>query len=293
MRFVNLVAGAPAIRVDLDGATIVTSLKPRDRTAYLDLGLLPGTEHHFRLYALAEGAPQLLTEFPILFDGYASVTALLLGDLAQVAVEYVPDEPFEVDGHAWVSTFNGAPAFQGFDVVDRASGETVIYSGTFQNGHAGGIPAGTYDFEVRRHNSSEVVLTLNRIVFESGRKYLLAFFPPLFDSESDSTAFVRSGRFRLSAEWRAFDGQTGAGKRYGSSAESAEFWFFGPSNIELIAKIVDGTALNGNYWVFLGALSNVQFDLTIFDQQARSARQYFNAEGAFASFGDIEAFPAP
>ncbi|MEO8198418.1 MAG: hypothetical protein ABI689_17025 [Thermoanaerobaculia bacterium] len=293
MRFVNLIAGTPVIRVDLDAVTVVSSLNPRDRSAYLDLALLPGTEHHFQIYAVVGGVPQLLIEFPIFFDGYASVTALLMGDLAQVAVEYVPDTPFDVEGYAWLSIFNGAPAFQGFDVVDRATGEVLLYSGTFQNGYSSGIPAGTYDLEIRRHNYSEIVLTLNRVVFESGRKYLLAFCPPLLDGASDSTAFVNGGRFRVSAEWRSFDGTTGAGTRYGGSAESAEFWFFAPSNIELIAKIVDGSPINGNFWVFLGALSNVQFDLTVFDQEERVARQYFNAEGVFASFGDIEAFPAP
>jgi hypothetical protein len=294
MRFVHSIAEVAAIRIDLDAETVVDSLLPRDRTGYIPLAAQPGVDHQLRVYSLGGPVPQLVLDMTVFFDAYGYVTALLVGDSGQTTVEFTSDTHFDGGGTAaFVSAFNADPDSQGFDVFDRATGEPFIFSGYFGSGYGGGVPAGTFDLEVRRHNHPDVVLTLNRVVLEAGRRYILIFSQPLLDRDSNSTIFVRADRFRLSAEWRAFDGRTGAGARYGSSSESGEFWFFAPTNIELIAKIVDGGALNGHYWTFVGALSNVQFDLTVFDRETRVARQYFNAEGIFASFGDIEAFPAP
>lgn len=59
-------------------------------------------------------------------------------------------------------------------------------------------------------------------------------------------------------------------------------------------KVIEGTGLNGHYWIFYGALSNVEYTLTVTDTVAGGPpRIYHNALGQFGSFGDIEAFPAP
>lgn len=294
MRFVHSIAGVGAIRVDLDGLSVVDSLEPRDRTSYLQLAAVAGVEHQLRVYDIAEGPPVLLLDMPVFFNGNVYATAVLVGDSDQSIVAFTTDSPYDGDGRfAWVDSINGDPDSQAFAVFDRATGETLLTTLYFAGGHAEGIEAGTYDLDVRRHNQSDVVLALNDVTFEAGQKYILLFSQPLLDTTSASTAFVRGDRFRLTAEWRSFDGTNGAGQRYGTSADSAEFWFFSPSNIELIAKVIDGSPLNQRYWVFSAALSNVQFDLTVFDRQARSARLYHNDEGIFASLGDIDAFPAP
>ena len=62
----------------------------------------------------------------------------------------------------------------------------------------------------------------------------------------------------------------------------------------VVAKLVDGSAYNQHFWVYYGALSNVEYTLTVTDTVAGGPPKiYRNALGQFGSFGDIEAFPAP
>ena len=57
-----------------------------------------------------------------------------------------------------------------------------------------------------------------------------------------------------------------------------------------MVKVLDGRALNGRFWVFYGALTNVEFTLTVTDTETGRVRHYANAMGNFASAGDTSAF---
>lgn len=100
------------------------------------------------------------------------------------------------------------------------------------------------------------------------------------------------GRFTATITWKDFVGATGAGRAGAWNADSGFFWFFLPDNVEVMVKVLDGALINGNYWVFVGSLSNVEFALTVRDEWTGAERVYENPLGTFASFGDIEAFPA-
>lgn len=45
--------------------------------------------------------------------------------------------------------------------------------------------------------------------------------------------------------------------------ESGYFWFFDPDNIELTVKILDGRAVNGNYWVFIASMTDVAYTVEV------------------------------
>ncbi len=45
------------------------------------------------------------------------------------------------------------------------------------------------------------------------------------------------------------------------------FWFFNPTNPELLVKILNGCNATGHWWVFLSAGTNVRFDVTIIDSR--------------------------
>src|SRR6478672_9469966 len=49
--------------------------------------------------------------------------------------------------------------------------------------------------------------------------------------------------------------------------DSGYFWFFSPNNVELVVKVVDGRAFNGFFWVFVGALSDVAYEIIVTDTQ--------------------------
>jgi ELWxxDGT repeat protein len=100
---------------------------------------------------------------------------------------------------------------------------------------------------------------------------------------------LNGGRYRVDADWTA-NGMSGAGTAVPLSADTGYFWFFSPANVETVLKVLDGRSLNGHVWVFYGALSNVEYNLTVTDTQTGIARRYFNPRGQFASVGDTQAF---
>jgi ELWxxDGT repeat protein len=98
------------------------------------------------------------------------------------------------------------------------------------------------------------------------------------------------GRFSVEAAWKDFAGKTGAGKAVPLSADTGYFWFFDAANAEVVLKVLDGTTVNGKHWVFYGALSNVEYTLTVTDTQTGEVRVYSNPKGRFASVADTGAF---
>ena len=60
--------------------------------------------------------------------------------------------------------------------------------------------------------------------------------------------------------------------------------------MEVIVKIVDGRTVNGKFWVFYGALSNLEYTLTVTDSVTGATRTYHNPAGHLASAADTNAF---
>ncbi|HEX7184795.1 MAG TPA: ELWxxDGT repeat protein, partial [Thermoanaerobaculia bacterium] len=101
---------------------------------------------------------------------------------------------------------------------------------------------------------------------------------------------LSGGRYQVEASWRDFQGRTGLGQAVALTADTGYFWFFDDSNVETVVKVLDGTGSNGHAWVFYGALSNVEYTLTVTDTQTGLARRYFNPLRQFASIGDTRGF---
>jgi ELWxxDGT repeat protein len=107
---------------------------------------------------------------------------------------------------------------------------------------------------------------------------------------TETALCLNQGRFKVEATWRDFQNRTGAGKAVSLTSDSGYFWFFGPTNVEVVVKVLDGQGVNGHRWVFYGALSNVEYTLTVTDTQTGLTRHYFNPMGKFASVGDTTGF---
>ncbi len=104
------------------------------------------------------------------------------------------------------------------------------------------------------------------------------------------TLCLNGGRFAVSAAWKDFQGGTGVGTAVGLTGDTGYFWFFDPANVEVVLKVLDGRALNGKFWVLYGALSNVEYTLTVADSETGTVRTYTNPRGRFASAADSGAF---
>jgi hypothetical protein len=72
-------------------------------------------------------------------------------------------------------------------------------------------------------------------------------------------------RFRVSVAWRDGSGVARAARGRRLTAESAEFTFFDPANVELVVKILDGRGLNGHFWVFAASMTDLPYTLTVTD----------------------------
>ncbi len=101
---------------------------------------------------------------------------------------------------------------------------------------------------------------------------------------------LSGGRFRAQVTWRTTDGRSGAAQANAVTSDTGSFWFFQESNVELVLKVLDGRSLNGHYWVFYGALSDVAYTITVTDTETGIVKTYDNPQGTLASHADTDAF---
>ncbi len=105
------------------------------------------------------------------------------------------------------------------------------------------------------------------------------------------TLCLRNGRFAVEVDWRVpRDGSEGKGRKVTATGESGYFWFFDAGNLELVVKVLDGRAVNGRFWVFYGALSDVEYWVNVTDTQTGKSRRYHNAPGSYCGRADVNAF---
>ncbi len=106
----------------------------------------------------------------------------------------------------------------------------------------------------------------------------------------DADLCLHDERFRVEVAWELPGGEAGAGQAVPLTDDTGAFWFFGPDNLELMVKVLDGRALNGHFWVFFGALSDVEYTVTVTDTATGATRSYTNPAGTMASQADTTAF---
>jgi hypothetical protein len=113
-------------------------------------------------------------------------------------------------------------------------------------------------------------------------------------SPTPTTLCLQGSRFKAEVTWSAPGFGSGAGQAVALTADTGYFWFFSNSNVELMVKVLDGRAVNQHFWVFYGALSDVQYTLTVTDLQTGARAVFSNPRGKLASGSDVAAFnPEP
>lgn len=117
-----------------------------------------------------------------------------------------------------------------------------------------------------------------------------------FDVHNRDVLCLHDGRFRVAAYWHSErQGRSGVGRElpFDFSDDSGAFWFFDPANIELVVKVLDARVINDSFWVFYGALSNVEYWVVVTDAQEGTNVTYYNPPGNLCGSGDTSAFPRP
>jgi hypothetical protein len=108
------------------------------------------------------------------------------------------------------------------------------------------------------------------------------------------TLCLLGGRFRVRVSWAnqriAGDNGTGHAVPVPGSEVTGLFWFFNQENIELIVKMLDGRTVNGFFWTFYGALSDVTYWVSVEDTETGDSRTYYNPPGEICGVGDVQSF---
>ncbi len=99
------------------------------------------------------------------------------------------------------------------------------------------------------------------------------------------------GSFEVEVGWTTRDGETGRGIAERLTAESGDFWFFHPANIEMVIKVLDGCRIDGHYWVFAAGLTDVEVTTTVRDLRTGLEMSWTNPQGTlFEPIADMSAF---
>jgi photosystem II stability/assembly factor-like uncharacterized protein len=106
-----------------------------------------------------------------------------------------------------------------------------------------------------------------------------------------TTLCLNGSRYQVSAQWVAGNGASGAGQVVNLTADTGAFWFFAPSNVEAVVKVLNGCATNSRYWTFAAGLTDVDVILTVTDTQTGTVQTYTNPQGIpFEPIQDTNAF---
>jgi len=99
-------------------------------------------------------------------------------------------------------------------------------------------------------------------------------------------------RYIVAINWNtATDTGKATPVRTGSS-DTGMFWFFNDRNWEVMVKVLNGCPINNHYWVFIGALTNQGYTVSVGDSQTLQVNAYSNPRGTrAAAVADTTAFP--
>ena len=78
--------------------------------------------------------------------------------------------------------------------------------------------------------------------------------------------FLLHGRFAATLEWRDGLGAKHAAQAIELGDASGAFWFFGPDNLEVTLKMIDGRTYNHSFWVFAASTTDLAYRLTVVDR---------------------------
>jgi PKD repeat protein len=176
--------------------------------------------------------------------------------------------------------------------IDASTNAPTSWSWDFGDGHVANVAspshfyaaAGSYTVTLTATNASGSNSSSKVVVVTAGG--------PTTCRADAETLCLSNGRFQVTAQWEKSDGTFGFGQAVPLTPDSGYFWFFDPSNIEMIAKVLNACGVNGDLWVFGAGLTNVKVTLDVLDTSTGVSERYVNPlNTAFAPIQDTAAFP--
>ena len=253
-------------------------------------------------FGLGNGVPPIALGDQLLFNAVGPVIGeeLWAVDLDSNLPPFgPPEEPSDLQAEAWSesgvrlswsdeSEFETSFLIAGATAEESLGGAVSVPAGTDSVFIQGLPPETPFTFTVTALNAMGASAPSN----EASATPLPADAGPCLADAG--TLCLAGGRFAVSVLWRdQHNGGVGTGGALplAGSDRTGLFWFFHPANVELIAKALDGSTVNGFYWSFYGALSDVEYWVTVVDTDRHRSRTYYNRPGEVCGVGDTTAFP--
>ncbi len=108
----------------------------------------------------------------------------------------------------------------------------------------------------------------------------------------ERTRCLRSSRYAVAVDWRNASGSGAAAVVRSGTDDSGVFQFFGPTNWEVLVKVLDGCEANGHFWVFAASTTDLGYEIAVTDTVTAEVRTYRNEPGQPApAITDVTAFP--
>lgn len=82
---------------------------------------------------------------------------------------------------------------------------------------------------------------------------------------SEQVLVLRNGDIVISARWTGGPAAGQSLRAVTQAKESGYFWSFGSGNVELTAKVLDGSSVNGRLWTFLAPMTTLGLEATVYD----------------------------
>jgi hypothetical protein len=102
---------------------------------------------------------------------------------------------------------------------------------------------------------------------------------------------LSDGRFRIEAHFVTSTALEDSAHPLRLTTDTGYLFFFDPSNVEAVIKVLDGCGVNGRYWFFAGGLTDLRTEITVTDLEHEVVKVYFNPQGtAFQPIQDTSAF---
>jgi hypothetical protein len=165
-----------------------------------------------------------------------------------------------------------------------------------EGGNAFSVSGQSFDYEIPQTGDFvfEELFSGRHSFFASEEASLKLVSVPTCVGDANSLCLA-GYRFRVEATFQQTpEGPSAPATAVPLTNDTGYFWFFDPTNIELVTKVLTGCGVNNEYWVFAGGLTDVGIEMKVTDTVTGAVKTYSNAFGTpFQPIQDSSAFPCP